>query len=239
MKKIILFTALIVAAVAITLNIFGAAILGTVLQGAIGAPVTVGRINLGLLTSNVGLYDVKIKNPEGFKEKGLTEIHEMSVKYDLPAIFHGQIHLKEVRLDFGDLTVEKNGGKVNLLEIGAVKGAKKEKPAETKTEAPKETKTEAPKAQKGPELKIDEVFVNIGKVRYVDSGTEVPTVKEYDLGIHDEKFKNVTDSRSLIKSIVFLILRKIGLSSITGNLDLLLKGVGGGVAETFQKILTA
>ena len=79
--------------------------------------------------------------------------------------------------------------------------------------------------------------MNIGKTRYVDSAAQPPTVKEYDLGVHGETFKNVTDTRGLVKDIVFLILRKVGLSSLTSNFDILLKGVGGEVRSNFQKLL--
>jgi len=71
----------------------------------------------------------------------------------------------------------------------------------------------------------------------VDSSAAPPVVKEYDLGIHDETFKNVTNTQSLVKDIAFLILRKVGLSSLTSNFDILLKGVGGGVQSTFEKLL--
>ena len=79
--------------------------------------------------------------------------------------------------------------------------------------------------------------MNIGKARYVDSTAQPPTVKEYDLGIHDETFKNVTSVRSLVKDMAFLILRKVGLSSLTSNFDILLKGVGGEVQSTFEKLM--
>ena len=114
-----------------------------------------------------------------------------------------------------------------MLELGAVKGI-------TKGIGSGGGKQDA---QKGSALQMDEVFVNIGKARYVDSAAQPPSVKEYDLGVHDETFKNITDPRDLVKRIVFLILRKIGLSSITSNFDILMKGVGGGMQSTFEKLL--
>ncbi len=228
---------LLVVGIFVGVNLFGTMALGHVLGNAIGAPVSVGRLHLGVFSSSVGLYNLKIKNPPGFREKTLAEIHEISVKYDLSAFFRGKIHFKAVRLDFGDVTIEKNSSKVNLLELGAVKGithgigsgggeAKPGKPGEGKAGA-----------QKGPELQMDEVLVNLGKTRYVDSAAEPPVVKDYDLGIHNESFKNVTNTQSLVKDIAFLILRKVGLSSLTGNFDVLMKGVGGGIQSTFDKLL--
>ncbi|MBN1689205.1 MAG: hypothetical protein JW893_08900 [Candidatus Omnitrophica bacterium] len=238
MKKIIIGLVLLVAVLFVGVNLFGAMVLGHILENAIGAPVSVGRIHLGILSSRVGLYNIKINNPKGFHEKTLTDIHEISVRYDLGAFFRGKVHLKAVRLDFGDVTVEKNAtSQVNLLELGAVKGittgigsgdgeAKPGKPGEGKAGA-----------QKGPKLQMDEVVVNIGKARYVDSAAEPPVVKEYDLGIHNETFKDVTNTQRLVKDISFLILRKVGLSSLTGNFDILMKGVGGGIQSTVDKLL--
>lgn len=239
MKKILITIAFLAAAFLVGMNFFGAMALGHILENAIGAPVSVGRLHVGILSSSVGLYDLKIKNPPGFSEKTLAEIHEILVEVDLPAFFLGKVHLQSVRLDFGDITIEKNASQVNLLELGAVKGitkglgsgggggeAKPGKPAEGKADA-----------QKGPHLQMDEVLVNIGKARYVDSSGQPSSVKEYDLGIHDEIFKNVTDTQSLVKDVSFLILRKVGLSSLTSNFDILLKGAGGGVQSTFEKLL--
>ena len=232
MKKIIVGLVVLVAVLFAAVNLFGAMAVGHVLQNAIGAPVSVGRLHVGIFSSSVGLYNIKIKNPKGFKEKTLADIHEISVKYDLPAFFLGKVHLRSVRLDFGDVTIEKSGSQVNLLELGAVKGITKGIGSGGGT-----TKPGKPGVQKGPALQMDEVFVNIGKARYVDSAAQPPTVKEYDLGVHDATFKNVTNTQSLVKDIVFLILRKVGLSSLTGNFDILMKGVGGGIESTFDKLL--
>ena len=61
-------------------------------------------------------------------------------------------------------------------------------------------------------------------------------MKEYDLGIRNESFKDVTKTSTLVKNIAFLILRKVGLSSLTGNFDILMKGVGGGIQSTFNQM---
>lgn len=239
MKKILIGLMVLVVVLFVGVNLFGAMALGHILENAIGAPVSVGRLHVGIFSSSIGLYNVKIKNPKGFREKTLAEINEISVKYDLKAFFGGRVHLKAVRLDFGDVTIEKSAGQVNLLELGAVKGMTQGMGSGGGGEAkPGEPdKGKAGTQKKGPELQMDEVLVNIGKTRYVDSGVEPPVVKEYDLGIHNETFKNVTNPQSFVKDIAFLILRKVGLSSLTSNFDILLKGVGGGVQSTFEKLL--
>ena len=231
MKKILIGLVVLAAALFVGVNLFGAMALGHILENAIGTPVSVGRLHAGIFSSSVSLYNIKIKNPKGFQEKTLADIHEISVKYDLQAFFRGKVHLKAVRLDFGDVTIEKSASQVNLLELGAVKGMTRGIGS-----GGGETKPGKPGAQKSSGLQMDEVFVNIGKARYVDSAAELPIVKEYDLGVHNETFKNVTNAPALVKDIAFLILRKVGLSSLTSNFDILLKGVGGEVQSTFHKL---
>jgi hypothetical protein len=232
MKKILIVFVFLVITFLVSINLFGAMAAEHILENVIGAPVSVGRFDAGIFFSRVGLYDIKIRNPKGFREKTLADIREISVRYDLLAFFRGKVHLKAVRLNFGDVTIEKSVSQVNLLELGAVKGITKGIGS-----GGGETKPGKPGVQTGPRLQIDEVFVNIGKARYVDSAAQPPTVKEYDLGIHDETFKNVTSARSLVKDMAFLILRKVGLSSLTSNFDILLKGVGGEMQSTFEKLM--
>ncbi len=242
MKKILFIFVLLLAGLFLALDVVGSFLLRPVLENAIGAPVTLGRLHVDLFSSSAGLYDLKIKNPKGFREKTLADIHEISADYDLAAFFRGQVHLKTVRLLFGDVTIEKNGSQINLLELGAVKGITHgmgSGSGEAKPQKPEGgSKPRAPKG-KGPGLQIDEVLVSIGKARYVDSSIEPHSVKEYDLGIHEEKFKDVTQASSLVKDIALFILRKIGLSSLTSNFDVLLKGVGGEIQSGFQKLLKA
>ena len=86
-------------------------------------------------------------------------------------------------------------------------------------------------------LQIDEVFVNIGRVRYLDSGAQPPLLKEFNLGIHNETFRDVTHPAGLVKDIVFLILRKAGLSSMADvNFDMLFKGVSGELSSTIDQL---
>jgi len=236
MKKIFNLVLLPLALLFIVVNVFGAKLLAGVIEQQVGAPVSISRLNVGL--SGVGLYGFKIGAPEGFefKEKNVAEIPEISVKYDLASFFKGKPHITSIVLNFGDVTVEKTGAnKVNLLEVGAVKGMMKGQQGQT-SEPSKTEPSKPAKAAKPMEIQIDEVHVNIGKARYVDSGAQPAAVKELDLGIKDEVFKNVTNPSDLTKDIIFLIMRKVGMSSLPGNLDVLAQGVGGAVQSTLDDL---
>lgn len=236
MRKIINLILISLAAFFIVINVFGAKLLAGILSSQIGAPVSISRLNVGF--TGMGIYGFKLRNPEGFgfQEKNAAVIPEISAKYELGSFFKGKPHISLIVLNFGDVTVEKAAGnKVNLLEVGAVKGMMKGQQGKTaepsKTEPSKPARTSAPVA-----LQIDEVRVNIGKARYVDSAVQPATVKEMDLGIHDELFKNVTNSADLTKDILFLVMRKVGMASLPGNLDVLAQGVGGAVQSTIDDL---
>src|SRR5512141_1992210 len=115
MKKNLFVFILLIVTFFVAVNLSSAVVLGRVLGNAIGAPVSVGRFHLGVFSSSVGLYDIKIHNPEGFSEKTLADIHEISATYALKDVLRGMVHLKTARLDFGDVTIEKSAGQVNLL----------------------------------------------------------------------------------------------------------------------------
>jgi len=238
MKKILIGIVVVFAAVFVVINVFGAKLLAGALEQQIGAPVSIGRLNVGL--SSLGIYGFKIGNPEGFgfKEKNVAEIPEISVSYELASFFKGKPHMTLVVLNFGDVTVEKTAAnKVNLLEVGAVKGMTKDMMKGTGGSQP--SKTEPAKQGQGAKpmaIQIDEVRVNIGKARYVDSSFQPSSVKELDLGIRDQVFQNVTDPARLTKDIISLILRKVGMSSLTDSMDLLTQGVSGSVQSTIKDL---
>ncbi len=235
MKKFLIGILAVAAALFVVVNVFGAKLLAGALENQIGAPVSIGRLNVGF--SGFGIYGLKVGRPEGFgfQEKSVAEIPEISVNYEFASFFKGKPHMSLVVLNFGDVTVEKTtANKVNLLEIGAVKGLTKDM-MQGKPAKPSEPAKPGQPA-KPVEMQIDEVRVNIGKARYVDSGAQPPSVKEMDLGIHEEVFRNVTEPADLTKDIIYLILRKVGMSSLTGNLDLLTQGVGGEVKSAIEDV---
>lgn len=238
MKKILIAILVLAVAVYLVINVFGAKLLAGVLEQQIGAPVSISRLSVG--TSELGIYGMKIGNPEGFgfEEETLAEIPEISARYDLGSFFKGKPHFSLIVLNFGDVTVEKTGNNtINLLEVGAVKGMTKDMmEGEEKPQPAPSEPSEPSKPAKPMELQIDEVRVNIGKARYVDSAKEPSAVKEIDLGIHDEVFRNVTEPANLTKGIIFLVMRKVGLNTLTENLGVLTQGVGGGLKSALDDV---
>lgn len=210
-------------------SLTGNLILAKVLETAIGAPVEVKKFNLDLFASQVGIYGFKIKNPKGFKEPVLASIPEIFIHVDVPAIFKNRVHIWEIRLNLDEITVERNtNGKINLSEIGAVKGSSK--PAEKKeAAAPSEPSQPSPAHQKPakpaaiPETQIDSVALSLGRARYVEYIGGEPSVRTFSLEIRNAVLKNVTDPADITRQIVSRTLRKIGLDAVASQL-----GIGSG-----------
>ena len=231
MKKILISLVSVIAIALVVACLASHLILAGILTSVIGAPVKISRVGLGL--GGAGIYGLEIGNPKGFQEKKLASIPEASVEYDLAALLKGKIHLKQIRINMAEVTIERNNdGKFNLMEIQALK-----KPAQAPAESkqPEPSKPQEPskpsKPAKLPPLQIDEVSLDLGKARFANAGT----VKEFDLGVKNETFHDVTYAPTLIRDIVFFILKKVGMSAFPANLDALLKGVGGEMGTTVNK----
>lgn len=235
-KKIIGIIFFAVVVVIFTGVFFGKVLLASALSNVLGAPVKVGGLKLGAET---GIYGLVIGNPKGFQEKTMISIPEASVQVDTGDLWKGRIHLQRVKLAMDEVTVEKSGGKINLLELKVMKKQEQPESAEPKEKpAPTEpSEQEKPSGKKPFAVQIDEVVLDLNKARYVDSGITPASVKEYDLNIRNESFKDVTNTAGLVKQIVFFILKKVGLSSLTANFDILMKGVGGEVSTAVGKLM--
>ncbi len=204
---------------------FASTLLGKVMEQAIGAPVKVGRVHLGVFSNEVGIYGLKVENPDGFREKTLASVPEVYVNYDLPSFFTGKPHIKTVRLNVEEITVEKNPtGQVNLLELKAMKSG------------PAKPSGQASAQQPAPEVQIDQVVLNLGQARYVDYTTPTPAIRQFSLGVKNEILHNVTQPQQVTKDIVVITLKKVGLAALTTGIDTLTKGWQVQIQESFDKV---
>jgi len=115
MKKIIIGSVVLAVALFMGLNLFGAMAVGHILENAIGAPVSVERLHVGIFSSSVGLYHVKIENPKGFREKTLADIHE--VLGNRPVVI-----ARELTKKFEEVLRGEAGTLLKSLENRAIKG---------------------------------------------------------------------------------------------------------------------
>jgi len=220
--KVLLFAAVLVFGLSVSSKF----LLAKILETAIGAPVKISKFYLNLFSSEVGIYGLEIKNPKGFKEPTLASVPEIFIHMDLPGIFQNRIHVREVRLNLDEITVERSAkGLVNLTEIGAVKKSSQAKPSGepappspgAPSQAPPDARAPAQKA-KPPAFQIDTVVLSLGRARYVDFSGAEPLIRTFPLEINNAVLKNVTDPAQITQQIVFKTLQRVGLDALAQHL---------------------
>ena len=175
-----------------------------------GLKLSMDKLAIGVIDTFVGIKNLKLYNPDGYKDRVMVDMPDILVDYDLPAIFKGKVHLEEMRLNLKELVVVKNEkGELNINSLKVVKDAeeeRKEKPA------PKEK-------GKAPEIQIDKLELKIGKVIYKDySKGGMPEVQEFNLNL-DAKYENIDNPAQLASLILVQALMNTTISQLA-NFDL-------------------
>ena len=72
-----------------------------------GLPLQMKGLTVGIIKTLVGIRDLKVLNPAGFKDRVMIDMPEIYVDYNLPDIIKGKIHLNDVRLNLKEFVVVK------------------------------------------------------------------------------------------------------------------------------------
>jgi len=227
MKKILTSILIIVLAVGIVLfaakNTVARLSVEKGVEVVTGLKLKMRSLSIGLLTTNVGIKDMRLFNPAGYEDRVMLDMPEIYVDYDLPAIIKGKIHLPEARIDLKEFVVVKNkNGDLNLDSLNVVK-EEKEKPAAKPAEPQKKGKA--------PEIQIDSLELKIGKVIYKDySKGGAPSVQEFNIDI-DERYSDIDDPNKLVSLILVKALMNTSIGRLT-NFDV--KGLEGNLGDTLK-----
>lgn len=207
--KILLIVFLTVAGLLLARGALARWVIASQVKAITGMPLQIRRLDLGLFRPRVVAGGIKLFNPPGFQDKMMVDLPELSVEYDLPAFFRGQVHLREVRIDLREFVVVKNReGKLNLDSLTAVQKAKEAK-----------EKKEGKKPAEKSNLRIDTLHLKIGKVVYKDySAGEKPMVQEFTINL-DEEYRDITDPTALGSLIVARALFNTTIAGLA-NFDL-------------------
>ena len=184
-----------------------------------GLKLRISKLNIGVINTLVGIKDLTLYNPKGYKDRVMVNMPEIYVDYDLGAIIGGNIHLNDIKINLNEFVVIKNEkGELNLDSLKVVQAQKEGKPPQEK--------------EKAPDIKIDKLQLTIGKVIYKDysKGGE-PSVREFNINL-DETYADITDPYSLVSLIVVKALMNTTIASLT-NFNL--SGLEGTVGETLTK----
>jgi hypothetical protein len=197
-----------------------------------GLKLSIRSMNVGVFKSLIGINELQLYNPSGFKDKIMMDLPEIYVDYNLGAIMGGKAHLEEVRLNLKEFIVVKNeAGELNLDSLRVVKETEGE--VAEKDDGKKE-KTEMP------DIQIDLLALKIGKVIYKDySKGGSPKVREFNVNI-DERYENITDPQSFVRLIIVKALKNTTIASLANfNIGKLQKGLTDTVRKTAEKAMQA
>ncbi len=198
-------------------------------ESATGLKLAIGSLHVGILKPIVDIKNLRLFNPPEFPDRTMIDIPEIYVRYDLPALIRGKMHLQEVRLALKELVVLKNAqGKLNLKTLKSVQAQKEATPASQKTSG-----------KAAPQVKIDSLALSIGKVTYKDySKGNTPEVQEFNINFN-ERYSNVDNPYALVNLIIVKALTNTSIASLV-NFDLKgLQGAAGGVFSGAQESVTS
>ncbi|OIO37576.1 MAG: hypothetical protein AUJ75_04030 [Candidatus Omnitrophica bacterium CG1_02_49_10] len=218
MKKSYLRIAVIVLVSILVLSFVKDAAIKMAVEGGVrvvtGLKLGISSFKVGVINTRVSIKDMRLYNPNGFKDKVMLDMPEIYVNYRLFDTLGGTVHIEEARINLKEFTVVKNEkGELNLDSLNAVQAEKGKKSSQAKA----------------PKIQIDELELKIGKVIYRDySRGGAPSVKEFDLNLN-ERYKNITNPSALVSLIVVKALMNTSIASLT-NFDL--GGLKGSVSDT-------
>lgn len=198
---------------------FGASLVGGVIEGATGTKASVQRVHLKLYPLEAGIYGTRLRNLEGFQEPEFISIPEIFIRIEPLGLLKGMLHVEKITLNLEHVTIEKTqGGKVNLKEL-MDRSKQKQKEAEAKT-AEKPSGGDTGKTKPQPKVQIDEVDLSLGKLSFVDYAGGQRTVKNMDLKVDHQILHNVTDAFSLTQQVILIILKKVGFAALGIQVDI-------------------
>jgi hypothetical protein len=184
-----------------------------------GLDLHIGKLDVGIFRPAIEIKDLQMLNPSSYPEKMMMDLPGLYVKYDLPSIMKGTIHLPELKIDLREFVVVRvPGGQMNVNTLQALQPKGGGKP---------------------PQIAIDIMELNIGKVIYKDySGKGSPKTSEFDINLH-ERYENITDANKLVALIVSKALANTtiaGVSSIVKSADKLIGSTASTLINTTQDV---
>jgi uncharacterized protein involved in outer membrane biogenesis len=229
-KKIFLWVAIVVVAVVVVALVGRNLLIKQGLQSGVkkslGTELAIGKINVGLLRSDIRVEGLTVYNPEGF-EGELAALPLIFVDYELAPMFKDRIHLSEVEVNINEIAVVKNkNGEVNLTRL---------KPISEKKDEEKAPEEEKPKKEW--EMQIDRLLLTIDHIKFVDySAGGEPEVVEIPIGIDREEFRDLDSMDEIVQVVVLRVILKAGLANIGIPLEDLAVDLGGLKREDIQRL---
>ena len=199
-----------------------------------GFPLAIGAVQIGLFSSQLEVHDLKLLNPPEFEDQRFVDLPLFQLQYDLGAILHGKLHIKELV--------------VNVKEVVMVTNAKRQTNVNTiqdkLTPGSSSTTTETTPAKKTP-YQVDLMRVHVGTIVIKDFSKGQPTERKITLN-RDVIFENVSESASVSALVMKAVFGQVadvagglikGGSAVLKDAGQTLQKTGKGLFDNLKKVI--
>jgi uncharacterized protein involved in outer membrane biogenesis len=199
-------------------------------QKSLGLDMDIGKMDINLLKTKLGVNNVKVMNPPGFADPLMFDMPEMFVDYNLRNILAGKVHLQEIRLNIASLTAVRNKeGQLNLSVL-------QPRGSGTKKAGPSQPSQEPSGSPKDLNIQIDRASIKLGKLIFKDyTQGEQPNVQELNINL-DETYEDVTDVQALMATIVQKAMMKSAFPNMEEDFKKMQEGFSKEAEDALKKL---
>ena len=157
---------------------------------ALGQQVSVGKIDTSIMGSSIKISNIEIKNLDGFKNKNIIQIKNISASFVLTSLFKDTIVIKDINIDGATLYYEVLINNKEVKDnVSSFKPALKN-PAGSSTkeiEVSKESESKNQSKKKNKEFLINQLTINNTKI---NASSEFLDINK-DITLNKMSFNNI------------------------------------------------
>ncbi len=235
MKKVLLSLVIVVGvgflAVSLFLDTIAASAVEKIASKTLKTEVTVGSMDISLLSQNVTVRDLKIKNPEGYTAaENILEMPEIRVTAE--SLMSDPIIMKEISVTGLQANMEMKNGRTNVrtLQSNMQSGSSAQQTASNQTSSGSEEPAEKAKGIVIRDLKIADAkavsAISLGQESQ-SAAISLPTIHMTNLGSEDAAL----EPPEAIKRVMNKLSQTIVASTSQSFIDDLTRGVGDKINE--------
>ncbi len=205
MKEKVKKRILIGSGVVVVLFIATYLLLGTIIRLGVGfvlpmitkTDVSIENLELSLLSGEILLEKLEIKNPENFSENNAFELKTIQIEFEPLSFLSSEKHINKILIDGVKLNYElEANGDTNLNTIIANMSGSKEESEEVEEEKEKETEEEAEEnTESGSKVIIDVLDIKNCEVSLNSLTLPLPDIHKEDIGKDDDSTIKETFSK--------------------------------------------
>ncbi|MCQ9208701.1 MAG: AsmA family protein [Omnitrophica bacterium] len=168
---------------------------------ATGLELSIEDLHLDILNSSLYLRGVTLFNPPGFKNKTLAKAKEISIEYDLLGSLKRGFHLRQVKVDIGEVNIIRDEKGTSNLSSFKKKKASLEPSKKDSATSSTQRKVKRSKEEVRPKFLIDRLEISLEKATFIDYGAGIgePAVIVFTMK-GPYVFKDVSNLGYLVKS---------------------------------------